>query len=56
MSLYDEIVKLYPELKDNKEIFTTLIRLADESDGKGAFIVKWEYDKPLDKSLESYRR
>jgi len=56
MSLYDQIVSLYPELKNQTEIFQTVIRLADDSDGKGDYIVKWEYSKPLDKSLESYKR
>jgi hypothetical protein len=52
MSLYDEIVKVYPELNNQTEIFQTQIRLADDSDNKGEYVVKWEYNKPLPNGLK----
>lgn len=55
MSLYDLIISVYPELKTNDEAFKTVIKLQDDGDGK-SYIAKWEYTKPLDKTLESYKR
>jgi hypothetical protein len=52
MSLYDQIVATYPELKDNDPIFVNVINLTDDSDGDGAYISKWEYDKPIPKGLK----
>ena len=52
MSLYDQIVKVYPELKDQVEIFQSSIRLADDSDGFGEFIVSWDYDQPIPKGMK----
>jgi len=42
--LYEKLISLYPEL--NVEDFlagTGTIALQDNSDGKGAFIAKWEH-------------
>ena len=39
--LYDKIIALYPELTDND--FLTVIRLQNDSDGKGDYIAKWEH-------------
>ena len=52
MSLYDQIVKVYPELKDQTEIFQTKIRLANDSDEFGDFIVSWDYEQPLPKGMK----
>lgn len=41
MNLYEKIIALYPEL-DN-ENFMTVIMLQDDSDGRGAYIAKWEH-------------
>jgi hypothetical protein len=41
MTLYDKIMALYPSL--TQEDFMTVIHLQDNSDGKGAFIAKWEH-------------
>jgi hypothetical protein len=50
MSIYDEIIAVYPDLtyKD----FTTHIILQDDSDGLGSYIVKWEYSEPIPKGLK----
>ena len=53
MSLYDQIIAALPEL-DGKpdEFFAGSIELQD--DGDGAYIKRWEYSKPLPKSLDKY--
>ena len=52
MSLYDEIVAVYPELTiDNFGVHGS-IELWDDSDGKGAYIHKWEYSKPIPAGLK----
>jgi hypothetical protein len=56
MSLYDEIVKAFPEL--NSENFAPWgeINLRNDSDGTGDYIVKWEYNQELPKNLKTYLR
>jgi hypothetical protein len=39
--LYDKIMALYPSL--TTEDFLTVIRLQNDSDGKGDYIAKWEH-------------
>ena len=41
MTLYDKIKLIYPELTDRD--FTTVIRLQNDSDGKGDYIAFWEH-------------
>jgi hypothetical protein len=41
MTLYEKIIALYQEL--NNENFMTYITLQDDSDGRGAYIAKWEH-------------
>lgn len=53
MTLYEKIIKLYPNLKNID--FLTVITLQNDSDGKGDYIAKWEHptlSKPTDKQLE----
>ena len=52
MNLYEKIIALYPEL--NNENFMTYITLQDDSDGKGAYIAKWDHPtlaRPTDEQL-----
>lgn len=52
MTLYDKIMALYPELTDAD--FMTVIRLQNDSDGKGDYIAEWNHPtlpKPTDKEL-----
>ena len=54
MTLYDQIKKLYPELTDRD--FLTVIRLQNDSDGKGDYIALWEHPtlvKPTKEELEN---
>jgi hypothetical protein len=41
MTLYDKIKAIYPELTDRD--FTTVIRLQNDSNGKGDYIAAWDY-------------
>ena len=53
--MYEKIIALYPSL-ENKDFlypFGTIL-LQDDSDGKGAYIAKWEHPtlaKPTDEQL-----
>lgn len=55
MTLYDKILKLYPELTANDFFpFSNKILLQNDSDGKGDYIAKWEHPtlaKPTDEQL-----
>jgi hypothetical protein len=52
MTLYDKIIKLYPNL--TPQDFTTVITLQNDSDGKGDYIKNWAHPtlaKPTDEEL-----
>ena len=52
MTLYEKIMGLYPGLTAND--FMTVIRLQNDSDGKGDYIAKWEHPtlpRPTDEEL-----
>jgi hypothetical protein len=52
MTLYDKIIALYPELQHQD--FLTVIRLQNDSDGRGDYIAKWEHPtlpRPTDEQL-----
>jgi hypothetical protein len=54
MTLYDKIMAIYPELQ--QQDFMTVIRLQNDSDGRGDYIAKWEhpeYPRPTDEQLEA---
>jgi hypothetical protein len=52
MTLWEKIIAEYPELTDEDFAFQGCIKLKDDSDGLGAYIAKWEYSKPIPKSLK----
>jgi hypothetical protein len=52
MTLYEKIMAAYPELTDADFARTGTIELQDDSDGQGAFIVKWEYSKPVPNGMK----
>ena len=41
MTLYEKIISIYPSLTD--EDFFTVIRLQNDSDGKGDYIARWSH-------------
>jgi hypothetical protein len=52
MTLYEKIMALYPSL--TQQDFLTVIRLQNDSDGKGDYIAKWEHPtlaKPTDEQI-----
>ena len=54
MTLYEKIKAIYPELTDRD--FTTVIRLQNDSDGRGDYIAAWEhptFQKPTAEQLEA---
>jgi hypothetical protein len=51
MSLFDEIIAIYPELADGQFFADCTIMLQDDSDGQPAYIAKWDYSKPIPDGL-----
>ena len=51
MTIYETIVTAYPEL-EGADLFGKGIMLQDDSDGKGSFIVEWNYLKPIPAGLK----
>ena len=51
MNLYEKIMAIYPQLE--QQDFMTVIRLQNDSDGKGDYIAKWDHTlpKPTDEQL-----
>lgn len=52
MTLYDKIMALYPEL--TQQDFMTVIRLQNDSDGRGDYIREWDHPtlpRPTDEQL-----
>ena len=53
MTLWEQIVQVYPELTDaDFHPQFGAILLQDDSDGQGAFIAKWEYSKPIPNGMK----
>ena len=51
MNLYEQIVSFYPELNPTDFTPFGFIDLRDDSDGKGAYIYQWNYEKPIPDGL-----
>ena len=51
MTLYDQIIAAYPELEDSLFRRQTIV-VQNDSDGKGDYIAKWEYSKPIPDGLK----
>jgi hypothetical protein len=54
MNLYEKIMRIYPNLDPND--FTTVIRLQNDSDGRGDYIAKWEHPtlpRPTQEQLDA---
>lgn len=52
MTLYEKVKALYPEI-DDRDFIRTII-LQDDSDGRGAYIAKWDHPtlpRPTDEQL-----
>jgi hypothetical protein len=54
MNLYEKVMTLYPDLQ--QQDFFTVIRLQNDSDGRGDYIAKWEHPtlpRPTDEQLNA---
>lgn len=51
MTTQETIYAAYPEL-ENADLLALGIQLQDDSDGKGVWLVKWEYSKPIPTGLK----
>lgn len=53
MSLYDQLIETYPELTIHDfDPIAGKIMLRDDSDGQGAYVAKWDYEKPIPAGLK----
>lgn len=52
MELWEQIIEAYPEIKPTDNFLKLGIVLQDDSDGKGAYIAKWDYSKPIPTGLK----
>jgi hypothetical protein len=52
MTIYETIIAAYPELQGSDDFANGTIMLQDDSDGKGVFIAKWDYSKPIPEGLK----
>ena len=51
--MWETIIAEYPELTDDDFIGANAkISLRDDSDGKGVYIEKWSYEKPIPEGLK----
>ena len=54
MTLYEKIMALYPQLE--QQDFLTVIRLQNDSDGRGDYITSWEHPtlaRPTEEQLNA---
>jgi hypothetical protein len=51
MTLYDTIIAAYPELEGTKSFTDGTIKLQNDSDGVGDYILEWNYTKPIPDGL-----
>jgi hypothetical protein len=51
MSLFDNIIEVYPELTNADFGTIGSIRLRNDSDGVGDYIEQWNYSKPIPEGL-----
>lgn len=52
MTLWEQIIEIYPELTNADFGFDGCISLRNDGDGEGDYIEKWEYSKPIPKGLK----
>jgi hypothetical protein len=51
MSLSEQVIEAYPELKGSSSFRDGTILLQDDSDGEGVYIREWNYSQPLPDGL-----
>ena len=55
-SLFDLVIEEYPELEGTRAFVNCVIFLQDDSDGTGAYIREWNYEKPMTEKLKAFYR
>jgi hypothetical protein len=50
MTMYEQIIAVYPELKDSK-IFTKDIIIQNDADDRGDWLRVWNYSKPIPEGI-----
>jgi hypothetical protein len=56
MTLYEQIITYFPELEGTDTFAEGIILLQDDSDGNGAYIKEWNYNKSIPNDLKQYVR
>ena len=51
MELWEKIIAAFPEITATDNFKKLGIHLRDDSDGLGAYIEKWDYEKPIPQGL-----
>ena len=51
MTIYEQLIEIYPELTSKDFSIFGTISLRNDSDGYGDYIEKWEYSKPIPEGL-----
>jgi hypothetical protein len=51
MELWEKIIEAYPEINPTDNFKSLGIYLQDDSDGVGAYIREWNYNKPIPEGL-----
>lgn len=52
MSLWNQIVEVYPELTNADFDIDGVIQLRNDADEAGDYIAKWNYSQPIPKGLK----
>ena len=52
MELWEKIIAEYPQIKATDDFAKLGIYLRDDSDGKGAYIAKWEYSQAIPNGMK----
>lgn len=52
MTLYDTIIKAYPELEGTNNFSNGTIILQNDADELGDYIAAWNYEQPIPKGLK----
>lgn len=52
MELWEKIIAAYPEIDSTADFNALGIFLRDDSDNQGAYIEKWNYEKPIPEGLK----
>ena len=52
MTLYEQIIAIYPELVENNIFERSIIILQNDLDDAGDYIAEWNYSKPIPEGMK----